>query len=79
MNDKWIPPNVGPPDEEGFQTFPLYAPDGSEIMRVSVNFDRQRDWLASTAQDEARYSLAERKRLKLLARIVAARDAFPNC
>lgn len=43
-----------------------------------ANLDRQREWLANTATDESRYSRAERKRLKLLARIVAARDAFPS-
>ena len=76
--DKWIPPNVGPPDEEGFRTFSLYAPDGAEIIRVSFNLDRQREGLANTANEEEFYNRAERNRLKLASRIVAARDAFPG-
>src|SRR5688572_9714225 len=76
--DKWTPPPVGPTDEEGFRTFSFHSEAGVEIIRVSVNFDRQRDWLASTATEKSRYSQREWDRLKLMARIVAARDAFPS-
>jgi hypothetical protein len=75
---EWIPPDVGPPDEEGFRTFSLYAPVVGETTRVSFNLERLRTWLANTSGQEELYSQEERDLLKLASRIVAARDAFPG-
>jgi hypothetical protein len=74
---EWIPPDVGPEDAEGFRTFSLYGPEG-ETIRVSFNLKRQLEWLVNTSKQEERYSQKERAKLKLAARIVAARDAFPG-
>jgi hypothetical protein len=75
---EWIPPDVGPDDAEGFRRFSLYGPQGEETIRVSFNLKRQLEWLANTSRQEELYSQEERDRLKLAARIVAARDAFPG-
>lgn len=74
---EWIPPDVGPEDEQGFRTFSLYGPVG-ETTRVSFNLKRHLEWLANTSKQAELYSQEERDRLKLAARIVAARDAFTD-
>lgn len=75
---QWMPPDVGAEDAEGFRTFSLYAPNVGETIRVSFNVKRELEWLIKTSKQEELYSREERDRLKLSARIVAARDAFPG-
>src|SRR5262245_13910666 len=74
----WIPPEVSPPDEEGFRTFSFFAPGVGETLRVSFNLERQHEWLARTSKEEQLYSEVELRRLKLAARLVAALDSFPG-
>jgi hypothetical protein len=75
---KWILPKVGPPDAEGFRTFTFIAPGVGETIRVSFNLERQRRYLEGTSSDHEQYSSTELKRLKLAARLIAARDTFPE-
>lgn len=72
---EWIPPDVAPEDDEGFRTFSLFGPV-AETTRVSFNLKQHLEWLANTSKEEGLYSQEERNRLRLAARLVAARDAF---
>lgn len=75
---EWIRPEVSPPDAEGFRTFSFFAPGVGETIRISFNPERQREYLIRTSHDVDLYSTTEIKRLRLAARLVAAKDAFPE-
>ena len=78
MVNRFTPPELGPPDAEGFETFRLYDHDIGETTRVGLHFEKLRDYVAKTASNTDLYSPLEVERLQLAAAIIAAREEFPE-
>lgn len=69
---------LGPKNKQRFQTISFRLPGIGRILRVSINLEKERQWLAAATTDRGKYSPGELDGLRTAATIIAAKDSFQS-